>query len=343
MLRRAAIFLPAVLAVLLTFAAGPARTRYVVAFYNLENLFDTVNDPRASDEDMLPLSDREWGTARYRAKLSALARVIADMAAENGFPAVVGVAEAENRAVLEDLAAEPAVAAARYAVCHYDSPDDQRGIDVAFLYRPDLFTIEGSRTFRAADDTGLRTRDYTAMWGRLGGERFFFLAVHWPSRREGVEFSAPWREACARRVRAIADSVMAADPEIRVVIAGDMNDNPSDRSVAGVLGAAGRGRGLHHTGLFNPFSAVRRSGGGSTVYDRRWNMYDNIVVSRNLVHASADSLHLLPAGGTKRRGAVFRRGYMLSRTGEPVPTFRGTVYTGGASDHLPVYVVIGRE
>ncbi len=343
MLRRTAIFLPAVLAVLLTFAAGPSRPRYVVAFYNLENLFDTINDPRTSDEDMLPLSDREWGTARYRAKLSALARVIADMAAENGFPAVIGVAEAENRAVLEELAAEPSIAAARYAVCHYDSPADPRGIDVAFLYRPDLFTIEGSRSFRASGDPGMRTRDYTAMWGRLGGERFFFLAAHWPSRREGVEFSAPWREACARRMRAIVDSVTAADPAVRVVITGDMNDNPSDRSVACVLGAAGRGRELRHAGLFNPFAAVKRSGGGSTRYDRRWNMYDNIIVSRNLVHSSVDSLHLLPAGGTKRRGAVFRRGYMLSRTGEPEPAFRGNGYAGGASDHLPVYVILGRE
>lgn len=153
------------------------RDRYVVAFYNVENLFDTINDPHTADEDMLPLSDRRWNTAKYRAKLSGLARVVADMSEAEGFPAVIGIAEAETRAVLEDLAAEPSLAAAGYAVCHYDSPDD-RGMDVGFLYRPDLFETEGSRAYRATDDDDIRTRDHVALWGRLGGERFFFLVVH---------------------------------------------------------------------------------------------------------------------------------------------------------------------
>ncbi len=323
-------------------AAVIPRDRYVVAFYNVENLFDTINDPHTADEDMLPLSDRRWNTAKYRAKLSGLARVVADMSEAEGFPAVIGIAEAETRAVLEDLAAEPSLAAAGYAVCHYDSPDD-RGMDVGFLYRPDLFEAEGSRAYRATDDDDIRTRDHVALWGRLGGERFFFMVVHWPSRRGGVRFTAPLREACARRVRAIVDSVRRADGGVKIVVMGDMNDNPSDRSVAEVLGAAGSERRLCDGSLYNPFAAVRRSGRGTTVYDRRWNLYDNIVVSDNLVRCDDGALRLLRVDGSARKGAVFRRDYMTARRRGPRPTFRGAEYVGGCSDHLPIYIVLGRE
>lgn len=323
-------------------AAVVPRDRYVVAFYNVENLFDTINDPHTADEDMLPLSDRRWNTAKYRAKLSGLARVVADMSEAEGFPAVIGIAEAETRAVLEDLAAEPSVAAAGYAVCHYDSPDE-RGMDVGFLYRPDLFEAEGSRAYRATDDDDIRTRDHVALWGRLGGERFFFLVVHWPSRLGGVRFTAPLREACARRVRAIVDSVRRSVPDMKIVVMGDMNDNPSDRSVAEVLGAFGRERRLRDGSLYNPFAAVKRSGRGTTVYDRRWNLYDNIVVSDNLVRGNGNSLRLVRAGRSARKGFVFRRDYMVMRRKAPRPTFRGAEYIGGCSDHLPIYIVLGRE
>ncbi len=335
---RLAIFLT--VAFCLQSAALVPHDRHVVAFYNVENLFDTINDPRTADEDMLPLADREWNTAKYRAKLAGLARVIADMSGSGGFPAVVGIAEAETRGVLEDLAAQPAVAAAGYAVCHYDSPDP-RGADVGLLYRPDIFAVEGSRPYCAACDADIRTRDHLAVWGRMCGERIFFLVVHWPSRRGGVEFTAPLREACARRVRAIVDSVRLADAEMRVVVMGDMNDNPFDRSVAEVLGATWRESRLRAGDLYNPFLAVKRSGRGSTVYDRRRNLYDNIVVSDNLVRCPAGSLRLCRADGSKRKGFVFVRDYMLVRRGEPRPTFRGTEYAGGPSDHLPVYVILG--
>ena len=135
--------------------AGTAQLRYTVAFYNVEDLFDTSDDPNTADEDMLPLSDRGWNEERYRAKLRSLARVIADMGGENGFPVLIGVAEVENRAVLEALAAEPAIASAGYAVCHADSPD-VRGIDVAFLYRAGLFRLEGFRSVRPSAGTRLR-------------------------------------------------------------------------------------------------------------------------------------------------------------------------------------------
>lgn len=319
---------------------GPQKAdRYMVAFYNLDDLFDTVDDPLTADEDMLPLSDLHWTEARYRAKLHALARVIAEMGVENGFPVLLGVAEAENRAVLEALAAEPALAAAGYAVCHADSPD-VRGIDAAFLYRPSLFRLEGFHTVGAGCGYP-PTRDFAVIDGRIGDERFYVVAVHWPSRRGGAR-AEEQRRACARQVRRLTDSVRMADPAVKVIVMGDMNDGPHDRSVARDLGARKTLR-RDGSGFYNPFVPKRRAGRGTYRYDGRWNMLDQIVVSPNLVRRKDGDggLCLCRVGGGRAMGSVFRRDWMLYR-GEPLATYRGSDYAGGASDHLPVYVVLGR-
>lgn len=319
--------------------AGTAQLRYTVAFYNVEDLFDMSDDPNTADEDMLPLSDRGWNEERYRAKLRSLARVIADMGGENGFPVLIGVAEVENRAVLEALAAEPAIASAGYAVCHADSPD-VRGIDVAFLYRAGLFRLEGFRSVKA--ECGYPpTRDFAVVEGRIGDDRFCVVAVHWPSRRGGGRSEAQ-RRACAGQVRRMADSVRRADPSVKVIVMGDMNDGPRDRSVARDLGARRRVGG-DTTGFYNPFASKRRAGRGSYRYDGRWNMLDQIVVSPNLVRSgdACGGLCLCRIGDGRALGEVFRRDWMLRR-GSPFATYRGSDYEGGVSDHLPVYVVLGR-
>lgn len=319
---------------------GPQKDdRYMVAFYNLGDLFDTVDDPLTADEDMLPLSDLHWTEERYRAKLHSLARVIAEMGGENGFPVLLGVAEAENRAVLEALAAEPALAAAGYAVCHADSPD-VRGIDAAFLYRRSVFRLERFHTVGALCGYP-PTRDFAVIEGWIGDERFYVVAVHWPSRRGGAGAEGQ-RRSCARQVRRMTDSVRRADPAVKVIVMGDMNDGPYDRSVARDLGARKNLR-RDGSGFYNPFASKRRAGRGSYRYDGRWNMLDQIVVSPNLVRRKDGDggLCLCRVGGGRALGAVFRRDWMLYR-GEPRATYRGSDYAGGASDHLPVYVVLGR-
>lgn len=303
-------------------AINVAAQEHTVVFYNIENLFDTINDPTTADEEFLPLADRAWSDERYRAKLQLIASVLTDITPQQ--PTFVGLAEVENRAVLQDLLQTSSLNASLYQICHYDSPDE-RGIDVALLYRSDRFRYIGSRTIKAA--TASPTRDMLTVWGEMDGQPTFIVVVHWPSRIGGVRFTESERRACARQVREVVDSVMVHDPATRIIVMGDMNDNPHDKSLTDDLRAMRCPS--QPTDLYNPFAKVRR---GSSVYDGRWNKYDNIVVSVNTP--------LLPIEGN-RRAAIYRHSSLLTRRGTPRPTYSGVEYEGGASDHLPVYVIVG--
>ena len=296
---------------------------HTVVFYNIENAFDTINDPATTDEEMLPLSDREWNSMRYNAKLNIIATTLSDITTE--LPTLIGLAEVENANVLRDLTQTSALRSTSYKICHYDSPDE-RGIDVALLYRPDKFHYVGSRAIRSEADPA--TRDILTVWGEMDGNPVFIVVVHWPSRIGGVKFTEPKRRASARQLRNILDSVMVENPATRIIVMGDMNDNPRDKSISEDLRAAARPAAA--TDLYNPFAAARR---GSSVYDGRWNKYDNIVVSINTP--------LLPIDG-KRHAAVYRHPSLLTKRGTPRPTYDGIDHNGGASDHLPVYIVIGK-
>lgn len=309
------------LLLLLHAISGATQVR-VVAFYNVENLFDTIRNHATLDQDMLPLADKAWNSHKYTTKLSLLGKTIASMS--DDYPALLGLAEVENRAVVQELVASPHLSKAGYAICHYDSPDE-RGIDVALLYRPDIFHYEGSRALRSEADPA--TRDILTVWGEMDGHPTFIVVVHWPSRIGGVKFTEPKRRASARQVRQIVDSVMTDNPATRIIVMGDMNDNPRDKSIMQDL------RAMAHpalpTDLYNPFTHAKR---GSSVYDGRWNQYDNIIVSQNVPLLSIEG---------KRRAKVYRHPTLLTKSGKPRPTYSGTNYMGGASDHLPVYIVIG--
>ena len=315
-----------------------AQARYGVMFYNVENLFDTVNDASTADEDMLPKSDRGWSDERYQHKLQGVAQVIADLAEWGELPAVVALAEVENRKVLADLVAQPQIASANYSICHFDSPDD-RGIDVALLYRPDMFSVEGCRAVRAVVESAprLRTRDYLLVWGVMGGERVLFCVVHLPSRIGGVRQTEHLRVGCAAQVREVVDSIVRADNQMRVVIIGDMNDNPRNKSLRKVLGARRVTRRLQTKGLYNLTASVRD---GSSVYDGRWNRFDNVIVSANLLGGEADALHVVTRSRGKRVRFVQPLEYLLDSKGYPKPTYRGSDYVGGVSDHLPIRVLL---
>ena len=298
---------------------------HTVVFYNIENAFDTINDPATIDEDMLPLADREWNAQRYAAKLQLIASTLSDITAER--PSLIALAEVENSNVLRNLTQTAPLSATPYDICHYDSPDE-RGIDVALLYRPDKFLYEGSRAIRSEADSA--TRDILTVWGTMDGVPTFVVVVHWPSRIGSVTFTEPKRRASAQQVRQIVDSVMAASPATRIIIAGDMNDNPRNKSIRNDLQATARP--TTATELYNPFAKVWSARRGSSVYDGRWNQYDNIIVSTNTPLRSIDG---------RKRAAVYRHPSLLTRRGTPRPTYSGSRYEGGASDHLPVYIVIG--
>ena len=327
--------------------AGFAQKPYKVMFYNFENLFDTINDPEILDEEFTPDGPKKWNSVKYNKKIGNLERVLFDIAAlDKNYPAVIGVSEVENRSVLEDVIATPKLAPANYRIVHYDSPD-ARGVDVAFFYRPDVFELEGSAPipFTMEGLPNFKTRDIVTMWGTIEGEPFYFMVAHWPSRLGGKEASAPKRERAAEIMRRAADSVLRLDPATKVVMMGDFNDDATDDSITEVLGAKGDIRKLESGDYYNPFINVLKAGYGTLAYQDAWNLFDNIVVSENLV--AGDGLKIRKASPKARfYGNIFSRPYMIQQEGQykgyPLRTFVGNNFQGGYSDHFPVYIYIGK-
>ena len=341
------IFLTGLFASLIAVACF-AQKPYKVVFYNFENLFDTIHDPGVLDEEFTPEGPKKWNSAKYTRKIGNLERVLFDIAAEDkDYPVVIGVSEIENRSILEDIASTRKLLPARYAICHYDSPD-LRGVDVAFLYRPDVFKLEGSADIpvRIASLPNWRTRGIVTMWGTIDGEPFLFMVAHWPSRLGGQAASAFKRNAAADQMRAIADSVLKVNPATKIVAMGDFNDDPTDPSMLEGLNAKPKVKDLQPGDFFSPFHAVLRAGMGTLAYGDAWNLFDNIVVSENLVNAKPGELRLVRAPGSKYYGNVFKRNYMIQREGQfkgyPLRTYVGNNFQGGYSDHFPVYIYIGK-
>ena len=226
-----------------------------VGFYNLENLFDTVNNPDKNDEQFLPDGEYRWNTEKYLTKLDHMAYVITQIGDEyvKGGPAVLGVSEVENIDVLNDLCATPLMKASNYAPVLVEGPD-QRGVDVGLLYRKDLFTLLSfsSHTLKIDGMDDFFTRDQLLVTGILDGDTLHFIVGHWPSRRGGEKRSAPLREAAAQLSRSIVDSILAVNPNAKIFVMGDLNDNPSDASVKKHLNAAGNIADVAVTKLYNP-------------------------------------------------------------------------------------------
>lgn len=325
-----------------------AQKPYKVMFYNLENFFDTINDPEVRDDEFTPEGPKQWNSAKYNKKLANIERVLFDLAAfDRNYPAVIGVSEVETRSVLEDIVATPKLAPADYRIVHYDSPE-ARGVDVAFLYRPDVFHLEGSYPVKT-EIPGLpnfKTRDILTMWGKIENEPFFFMVAHWPSRLGGKDASEFKRIAVGEQMRRIADSVLKIDPATKVVAMGDFNDDPTDRSIAEGLGAKAKMKELEPGDFYNPFAAVFRAGLGTLAYGDAWNLFDNIVVTENLATGSEGALKLQRSEGSKFYGNIFKRHYMVQKEGSfkgyPLRTFVGNNFQGGYSDHFPVFIYFAK-
>ena len=319
---------------------------YMVAFWNFENLFDIYNDPETHDDEFTPEGIKKWNETKYQKKLSNMERVIFDMAAINKeYPIVIGVSEIENRSVLEDFVAQPKLKGAKYRICHFDSPD-ARGVDVAFLYRADVFKLEGSDNIKlnVPELPNFRTRDLVVMWGTIEGEPFYFLVSHWPSRLGGKEASQFKRDACAKQIREIKDSLLKENPATKVVVMGDFNDDATDASLVKVMGAKGKLKELQTGDFFNPYYQMLKAGLGTLAYQDSWNLFDNICVTENLVNGTYGKLRLIK--GKKFYGNIFTRPYMLQQEGQykgyPLRTFVTNNFQNGFSDHFPVYIYIGK-
>lgn len=331
------------IAVVALFAQKP----HTIMFYNVENFFDTINDPDVNDEEFTPEGKNKWTSDKYYHKLGNVEQVLSGVASANeAYPIVIGLSEVEARSVLEDIVSTDKLAPSSYSIVHYDSPE-QRGVDVAFLYRPDVFKLEGSYPVRAKipDKPDFRTRDILTMWGTIEDEPFYFMVAHWSSRWGGKEQSEYLRLANAAQMRELADSVRQANPKVKVVMMGDFNDDPMDRSVAEVLGAKGKIKDLNEGDYYTPFTEVLISGYGTLAYGGEWNLFDNIVVSDNLINGSEDCLQLQESKTLRKKyGTIFMAPYLFQKEGKfkgyPFRSFSGGSFVGGYSDHLPVYINI---
>lgn len=311
-----------------------------IAFYNLENLFDTIpNNPEGRDLEFTPGGSRQWNGNKYRSKISNLARAIASFTTKttpNG-PAIIGVSEIENKSVLDDLVNDAQIKPWNLQVVHHDSPD-ARGVDVGLLYNPRYFKLENVTNHRLTE-VKFRTRDQMCVVGSLLGQRIAVIVNHWPSRLGGQEKSSPNREAAARLSKHIADSLWNIDPNIGVIIMGDLNDDPQDKSCAKVLGAKRDRKDATEHGFYNPFWKKLDEGIGTLAYKSSWNLFDQIIISGNLANGADDQWHFY-------RADVLNRDFLQDTEGTrqnyPLRTYAAGVWLNGYSDHFPTEVFLIR-
>ena len=307
--------------------SGKDLKHITVASYNVENLFDTEDDSHINDNEFLPESDKQWTTERYEKKLNDIARVLHDISPDD-LPEVIGLAEIENRKVLEDLVKTEPLAPGHYKIAHQDSPD-KRGIDVALLYRPDVFKLISFEAIPV--DPGFATRDILHVYGQFKKEDFHFFVNHWPSRIGGLEKSEPNRVVAAQTLKKKVDAILAENPDANIVIMGDMNDEPQNKSMQVVLGAGSPGSGSELVNLMMPLAMEKK---GTYNYRGTWNMLDNLVISSGLLDAKGYKV-------TPPTGFIFSEPWMeyTNKDGEISPnrTYGGPNYYGGVSDHFPVY------
>lgn len=351
-----------ILIIALVFLAGlsihaQTRQNYVVGFYNLENLFDTYDDPVKNDEEFLPEGKNQWTEVKYQKKLFNMATVIAEMAKANkAFHTILGVSEIENRLVLEDLVSHPLLSDANFQIVHYDGPD-RRGVDVGLLYRADQFEYMGSEsipfsfedtqvpiTLSKEEQDYFRTRDILMVHGLIDGEHIAFYVAHLPSRIGGK--GSDLRSLGADIIKRHSDRLSQKYPGIKMIVMGDMNDDPHDASMSKWLGAVRNIEDTQKGGFFNPFWDMLIDGYGSLGYRDVWSIYDQVIPSETLVNAPENTLKVQKIGKKGYYGAIFKRPFMVTQQGQyknyPFRTFSNGKFVNGYSDHFPAYIVIGK-
>lgn len=332
----------ALLVLVASVASGQKRGLQMagVAFYNWENLFDTIpNNPEGRDLEFTPGGQRQWDGRKYKEKVHNLAYAISQFTTRTTpyGPAIIGVSEIENRSVMEDVVKQPELKAWNLQIVHHDSPD-ARGVDVGLLYNPRYFKLENVTNHRLTA-IPFRTRDQMCVVGSLLGQRIAVIVNHWPSRIGGQEQSSPNREAAAALCKEIADSLWRVDPEMGVIIMGDLNDDPQDKSCAKVLGAKRDKDGVAPHGFYNPFWRLLDKGIGTLAYKSQWNLFDQIILSGNLANAPEDRWHFFEA---KVLNFDFLKDNEGTRMGYPKRTYSAGSYLGGYSDHFPTEVLLRR-
>lgn len=318
---------------------------YAVGFYNLENLFDTIHDEGKNDYEFLANGSYKWNGMKYKSKLKNMSTVLSQIGTDklpNIGASVIGVSEVENDRVMQDLINQPALKERGMKFIHIEGPDS-RGVDCAFLYNPRFF-VPGKyflKYYVHPEDTSYRTRGFLTVQGKLAGDDITFIVCHWPSRFA----TSYYRELAGQQVRALKDSIMQADPKMKVIVMGDLNDDPFDDSVSKALGAKREIKDTGKKDMYNPWwNKLSKEGQGTLMYDGKWNLFDQIIMSSTLLNEE----------GVKdystlkfHKADIFKRNYLFQTEGRYKGNIKRTTAGGswlnGYSDHLPVVVYLVKE
>ena len=319
---------------------------YGVGFYNLENLFDTCHDEGHNDYQFLPDGQCKWTGLKYTHKLRNMARVLAELGTDK-LPgigcALIGVSEVENAKCMEDLVAQEPLKARGYKFVHVEGPD-YRGVDCALIYNPRLFKVNNVKlvpyVYILEKDSKRNTRGFLTVSGTLAGEHVVVIVNHLPSR--GAE--SFYREEGGRQLRIVKDSLVKEDPNAKIIVMGDMNDDPQDKSMAESLGAQRKMKDVEKGGLWNPWWDVLANGAGTLQYDGKWNLFDQIILSQTLLDQKGKKDYQTLKYWNHQ---IFRRDYLFQKEGKykgnTLRTHAGGVWLDGYSDHLPTVVYLIKQ
>jgi len=324
---------------ILTLNAQPVKwknSKYMtIVSYNVENLFDTIDNPRKNDNEFTPFSKKKYNTKRYNKKISAIATVLSSINKKD-LPEIIGLAEVENKAVLNNLIETPQLQKAHYKVILEEGPDP-RGIDCALLYRPDVFKYLSHKAvpvkFPFAGNR--RTRDILYVKGVVKKDTLHIFVNHWSSRRGGMQKSEPKRVQSAKVLKHNVDSLLALNPDALIFIMGDFNDEPVNKSIYNVLDAGGISE---HKELVNLVYSLDKQGKGTYYYRGKYNMLDNMIVSQALIN-NKKGVRIF-----EKQAYIFHPDFICytHKNGDksPAKTYGGKNYYGGFSDHFPVYTIL---
>ncbi|OSY87180.1 endonuclease [Tenacibaculum holothuriorum] len=331
-------------------STGYAQKKYkirTVAFYNLENLFDPINDPEKDDEKS-PIMEMEGNREEvYQKKLEKLSDVISQLGSEKAktSPAILGVAEIENKKVLEDLIKTEKLKKKHYGIIHFDSPD-KRGIDVALLYQKRYFKPVHYEAFNPNiydKNRKVYTRDILLVSGYLDDELVHIIVNHWPSRRGGEAKSRPLREKAAYKVGQIIEKIKENDPNAKVIIMGDFNDDPINSSFKKVLKTKTKKKNVDKGEIYNPYEDMFRRGFNTLGYRDNINLFDQILITSPLLDKGGKDF----SDYKMFKSGIFNKRFLTQKKGRykgyPFRSFSNGRFTGGYSDHYPVYMYLIKE
>ena len=327
------------------FSASEYSVR-TIAFYNLENLFDTIDEPDLWDERSPIMELKGNRSDAYWKKIDNMAKVIADIGSKEAktCPTIIGVAEVENKQVLEDLVHSKHLKNKHYSIIHYDSPD-KRGIDVALLYQSRYFKPTASKSYEVKlfnEGKRVYTRNQLLVSGILDGEMIHLIVNHWPSRRGGEARSRPLRMGAAKDNKQMIDSLQKMYENPKIIGMGDLNDDPTNASMKEVLEATGVKKNVKDGGIYNPMEDLFRRGYSTLGYRDNINLFDQIFMTSPLLAKDKNYKNW-----EFYKANVFNPNYLTNPKGRykgyPFRSWSNGTFTGGYSDHYPVYIYLVRE